>query len=472
MALAGGVQCLWGLGRARSGTVWRDRVGCAAGVVLMRGSSASRGYASSSLCFMDGKTDSDGAGRGKSTRALMRAEKVRKSAAKLKSESGKRNQGVEEGDVLFEEHGSSRHIVLNRPSCLNALSAAMVSKIIPMIDYWEADSSVSSIVVYGSGDKAFCAGGDVVELREAVQRKDANLMPSLANEYMLYYNLSKLKKPYIALMDGYTMGSGVGLSVHGSYNIATAKTVWAMPETAIGFFPDVGCGYFLPRLEGKLGRYLGLTGARVKGSDALYTGIATHYLDESAVVNLPHVLSVLPPIQPGTLHGVDINTVYHGMVKAVLDQLMTISKTPSISPTFSPHVIGAIDTCFGDDSVEGIIEKLHQIENNEQGHDSEFLCEWAGEQIAMLGTKSPLSLKVTLEQLNIGSKMSLKKVLEMEYNMSHNMFRYQDFVEGVRALLVDKDETPRWEFPMLSSIDSKIVKDIVHTPCTHEPFVL
>jgi len=185
---------------------------------------------------------------------------------------------MDDADVLFEMRGAVGLITLNRPSALNALTRDMCLRMSEQLRQWARDEKISLVVVRGAGDRAFCAGGDIKALYESGKAGTRYVTDFYADEYRLNTLIKEYSKPYVALIDGITMGGGVGVSVHGSHRVAGDKTVFAMPETGIGLFPDVGGSYFLPRLPGALGMYLALTGARLKTADALYAGIATHYV--------------------------------------------------------------------------------------------------------------------------------------------------------------------------------------------------
>ncbi|XP_012583148.1 PREDICTED: 3-hydroxyisobutyryl-CoA hydrolase, mitochondrial isoform X2 [Condylura cristata] len=249
------------------------------------------------------------------------------------------------GEVLLERKGCAGVITLNRPKYLNALNLNMIRQIYPQLKKWEQDPGTFLIIIKGTGGKAFCAGGDIKAVSEAGKAKQKLAQDFFREEYMLNSAIESCQKPYVALIHGITMGGGVGLSVHGQFRVATEKSLFAMPETAIGLFPDVGGGYFLPRLQGKLGYFLALTGFRLKGRDVYRAGIATHFVDSEKVIN----------------------------------------------------------------------------------------------------RMSPTSLKITLRQLMEGSSKTLKEVLTMEYRLSQYCMGGHDFHEGVRAVLIDKDQNPKWK---------------------------
>ncbi|XP_015115719.1 3-hydroxyisobutyryl-CoA hydrolase, mitochondrial [Diachasma alloeum] len=333
-------------------------------------------------------------------------------------------------DVLFEEVGESGLITLNRPKALNALNLSMVRKIHPVLKKWE--SSKNMVVIRGSGDKAFCAGGDVkslvLSLNESWGR--ASSCEFFREEYALDYLIGSFKKPYVALIHGITMGGGVGLSVHGKYRVATEKTVYAMPETAIGLYPDVGGTYFLPRLRGQLGFYLGLTGHRLKGVDVKLAGIATHYVQSSKLEELTDAL-----LKSG---GKDLEKILANFE----------DKTPA-EFTLAKYS-DKIDEYFSAGTVEEIVDRLKEDKS-----------EWAQGVIDNLSKMSPTSLKLTLKALQRGRGMNLLECLRVENRLSNAASRRDgDFYEGVRALLIDKDGKPRWNPASLEQVTDDYVENM------------
>uniref|UniRef100_A0A669ELJ7 3-hydroxyisobutyryl-CoA hydrolase n=1 Tax=Oreochromis niloticus TaxID=8128 RepID=A0A669ELJ7_ORENI len=311
-----------------------------------------------------------------------------------------------EPEVLLEKVGRAGVITMNRPKVLNALNLTMIRQIYPQLKKWESDNETDIVIIKGAGDKAFCAGGDIRAVTEAGKVGDSLAQDFFREEYILNNAIGSYRKPYIALIDGITMGGGVGLSVHGRFRVATEKTLFAMPETAIGLFPDVGGGYFLPRLQGKLGLFLALTGFRLKGRDVQRAGVATHFVESKKV---PCALSV---------------------------QLLLFSVS-------CPNSV----RLFSASSVEGIVKNL-------KTDGSEF----AKKQTETLSKMSPTSLKITLKQLQAGASLSLQDVLVMEYRLSQACMRGYDFYEGVRAVLVDKDQNPKWNPSTLEEVSDQMVE--------------
>ncbi|EDW59070.2 3-hydroxyisobutyryl-CoA hydrolase, mitochondrial isoform X1 [Drosophila virilis] len=321
--------------------------------------------------------------------------------------------------VLATESSNKGMIIINRPKALNAINLEMVRKIYKHLK--KCEKSKSLMIIKGTGDKAFCAGGDVRALVDAGPTDESKSF--FREEYTANALIGNYKIPYIALIDGITMGGGVGLSVHGKYRVATDRTLFAMPETAIGLFPDVGGSYFLPRLQGKLGLYLGLTGHRLRGADVYYAGIATHYCEGSKIAELEQALLNCPDADE------------------VPDILQRFHCQPEKPFSLQP-VLEQINKHFSASSVEGILESL-------QNDDSD----WAKKQLEILCKVSPTSLKVTFRQLELGAQMSLAQCLIMEYRLAvRHLEPRADFKEGVRALLIDKDQKPKWQPATLAEV--------------------
>lgn len=339
-------------------------------------------------------------------------------------------------DVLFETRGPIGLITLNRPKALNALNIAMIDAIEPKLVGWAADPAVTAVVIRGAGDRAFCAGGDLRALYDqgaAAQRiaLDDPERDFFRKEYSLNWRIHHFPKPYIALIDGITMGGGVGLSRHGSHRVATGRTVFAMPETGIGLFPDVGGGWFLNRCGGGLGRYIALTGVHLKEADTLYAGMATHHVRAERLDALVDDLA-----------GADWTTE---PAATVADAVLAAHHNDPDAAPLAEHA-ALIDACFGRDSVEAIVDALAA----EGGA-------WAEATLKTLKGKSPTSLKVAFEQLRRGAAMAYDDVVTMEYRLTQAALAGHDLFEGIRAVLVDKDRNPRWDPPTLDGVDEAAV---------------
>jgi len=325
-------------------------------------------------------------------------------------------------DVVFESRGRIGIVTLNRLQALNALTLAMVIDIDRQLAAWADDQGIAAVVIRSAGGRAFCAGGDIRALYEASRRGDAYTRDFYRREYRLNHRIKTYPKPYFALIDGIVMGGGVGLSVHGSHRVISERCQFAMPETGIGFFPDVGGTWFLPRLAGRLGTYLGLTGARVGAADTLYCGIATHHCRSDALGSLLDELAR------------DGAPAFAGL------------GADAGPPPLAPHR-PVIDRCFAADSVEEILDRL----DREPG-------EWAKETAAVLRRKSPTSLKIVLRQLRLGAELrDFATAMQLEYRLSQRCVGSHDFHEGVRAAVIDKDQAPRWEPATLAEVDDNTV---------------
>uniref|UniRef100_A0A8C3Q3X9 3-hydroxyisobutyryl-CoA hydrolase n=1 Tax=Geospiza parvula TaxID=87175 RepID=A0A8C3Q3X9_GEOPR len=332
-------------------------------------------------------------------------------------------------EVLLEKKGGAGVITLNRPKALNALNLPMIQKNLSS----NKDPETFLIIIKGTGGKAFCAGGDIRALTEAGKVGDKLIQDFFVGEYRLNNAVGTCKKPYVALIDGITMGGGVGVSVHGHFRVATEKTVFAMPETAIGLFPDVGGGYFLPRLSGKIGYYLALTGCRLKGRDVLKAGIATHFVESEKLPALEKDLIALK--SPSKEKIADLLNSYH--MKCTIDQEKEFALDEHMEK---------INSLFSANSMEEIVKKLKQ-------DGSPF----AMKQLETINKMSPTSLKLTFRQLREGASMSLQEVLRMEYRLSQACMKGHDFYEGVRAVLIDKDQSPKWKPAALEEVSDEFV---------------
>jgi enoyl-CoA hydratase len=341
----------------------------------------------------------------------------------------------EADEILFGREGGVATIAINRPQALNALTLANYRHIEPTLRAWATDPSVHAVLVRSAGGRAFCAGGDVRAVYEAGRgiAGDPDLTAVFfREEYRLLHLIHRFPKPYVAIVDGITMGGGAGISVNGACCIATERTVFAMPETAIGLFPDVGATRFLGRCPGQVGRYLGLSGVRLNAADALYCGFVTHFVPQALVPDLVAALA---------------RTQWHDGREA--DQLDTLLGEFATDPGPAPLAAQrrAIDRCFSGDTVEAILAALAA----EGG-------EWATATHAGLLVKSPTSLKVTLRQLTIGRGYDLDAALVLEYRLTQHFMAAHDFYEGVRAMLIDKDQQPRWRPANLAEVDEAMVQ--------------
>ena len=342
-------------------------------------------------------------------------------------------------EIVCGRAGGLALLTINRPHALNALTLENYRRIAPMLAAWAADPEVRAVVVQGAGGRAFCAGGDVRAIYEAGSGIAGDpALPAMffAEEYRVIRDIHHFPKPYVAIVDGITMGGGAGISVNGAYRVATERTMFAMPETGIGLFPDVGATRFLNHCPGRIGRYLGLTGARLNAADALYCGFATH---ATAHDRVPALVAALAPIRWEA-----------GRETAQVEAVLAAFATDPAAPLKALQP--AIDRSFAGDTIEAILAAL-DAEAASDGADAQ----WAAETHAALLNKSPTSLKVTLRQLILGHAYDLDEALTLEYRLTQHFMKAHDFYEGVRAALVDKDQHPRWRPSTLGAVDDAMV---------------
>lgn len=339
----------------------------------------------------------------------------------------------EEIDVICQRVADKGIITLNRPNVLNALNLSMIRKIYPQMLEWEKDNSMKMVIMKAAGGKAFCAGGDIRAVVEAGKIKDPLSENFFKEEYYLNHKIGNYKIPYVAFIDGITMGGGVGLSVHGMFRVATEKTLFAMPETGIGLFPDVGGSHFLSRLIGKLGLFLSLTGFRLKGRDVLKAGLATHFVEKNKLESLEKALLNLESTNPTT-------------IDKLLRDFQNQSKTDEDKPFVLEPYMEKINELFGGDTVEDIFNQLEKDGS-----------EWSLNQLNLLKKMSPTSLKVTFRQILEGGSKDLAACLAMEYRLCQHSMEDKDFYEGVRAVIIDKDQKPLWQPSTIQEVtDDKV----------------
>ena len=326
-------------------------------------------------------------------------------------------------DILFERRGAAGLTTLNRPQALNALTHAMVVAMKAQLDEWAGDPEVACVVVVGAGERAFCAGGDIRAIAESARAGTSYALDFWRDEYILNAAIKHYPKPTVALISGIAMGGGLGVSVHGDYRVVDETTLMAMPETGIGFFPDVGGSWFLPRCPGEIGMYLALTGARLKAADALYAGIATHSVRAET---MPSLMDALTQGEAAKL-------------------LSKIAVRPAEETPLAARR-AAIDNIFRLPSVEEILERL-DAENSE----------WAEATAAAIRTKSPTSLKIAFREMRDGKTLSFDDCMRMEFRIASRILSEHDFFEGVRAVLVEKDNAPRWRPVALGDVTDACV---------------
>lgn len=318
-----------------------------------------------------------------------------------------------EPSLIRRREGAVGHLTMNRPRALNALDLAMIDGFAEAIGAWREDPAVRLVLLEGAGEKAFCAGGDVRQVRSDVLAGDTAAVEAFfSREYAVNSGIATFPKPWISLIDGICMGGGLGVSVHGSHRVVTEHALLAMPETAIALFPDVGTSYVLPRLPGSpgMGLWIALTGARLKGAEAVEAGLATHFVPRAK----------LPALRQALLEKGEAG---------VVDEFAE-APPPGRVTALRP----AIERCFGAGDRAAIEAALEA-----EGTD------WAREQLAILRRVSPTSVAVTIELLRRGAAQDLPACLEQELILTRTITQHPDFAEGVRAVLVDKDQSPRWQ---------------------------
>jgi enoyl-CoA hydratase len=318
-------------------------------------------------------------------------------------------------DIAFERTGAAGIITLNRPKALNAVTHDMVRELARQLRGWESDPAVTRVIIRAEGERAFSAGGDIRVLYEMGRAgRQQEMLTFWRDEYPLNEYIKRYPKPYVALIDGIVMGGGVGISVNGSHRVAGERFSFAMPEVGIGFFPDVGATWFLPRLPGELGTWCALTGERLKTADAVKAGIATHHVRSDRFGDLTDALCGNVPVDA---------------------TLAAFAEPLGEGPMMARRA--AIDRLFAGDRVDAILARL----DAEMGGDAD----WTHTIAAAIRTKSPLSLKIALAQVRRGKNWSFEDCMRCEFRIVSRIVYGHDFYEGVRAVIVDKDNAPRWE---------------------------
>ncbi|MCQ0168363.1 enoyl-CoA hydratase/isomerase family protein [Pseudomonas sp. S12(2018)] len=325
-------------------------------------------------------------------------------------------------NVLATVRNHVGHLTLNRPAGLNALTLPMVRQLQQQLDAWAVDPQVHAVVLRGEGPKGFCAGGDIRSLHDSFKAGDSLHRDFFVEEYALDLCIHHYRKPIVALMDGFTLGGGMGLAQGAELRVVTERSRLAMPETGIGYFPDVGGSYFLSRIPGELGTYLGVSGVQIQAADALYCGLADWHVDSARLSTLDERLNTLKwsehPLK-------DLQGVLARLGTQALDNPPLAALRP------------AIDHFFALPDVASIIEQLRAVTVGDSH-------EWALKTADLLATRSPLAMAVTLEMLRRGRHLNLEDCFAMELHLDRQWFEHGDLIEGVRALIIDKDKQPRW----------------------------
>ncbi|XP_034696623.1 3-hydroxyisobutyryl-CoA hydrolase 1-like [Vitis riparia] len=348
--------------------------------------------------------------------------------------------GSTQGDsdqVLIDKNLFVRTLVLNRPRQLNALSSQMISKLLELFLAYEEDSNVKLVIMKGNG-RAFCSGGDVAAVVHDINRGNWKIGAKFFwEEYILNYVMATYSKPQVSILNGIVMGGGAGASVHGRFRIATENSVFAMPETALGLFPDVGASYFLSRFPGFFGEYVGLTGARLDGAEMLACGLATHFVPSARLSSLEAALHKLDSSDPA-------------IISAVIDEY---SLQPYLKDKSTYHRLDIINRCFSRRTIEEILSALER-EAVKSADD------WISSTIQSLQKASPTSLKISLRSIREGRVQGVGQCLIREYRMVCHVMRGEvskDFVEGCRAILFDKDKNPKWEPSRLDQLNDSMI---------------
>jgi enoyl-CoA hydratase len=337
-------------------------------------------------------------------------------------------QGDRDVDVRVEGHAG--FISLNRPSALHALTLPMVHAMTQALLQWRSDDAVTCVVIDHAEGRGFCAGGDIAFLRNsALNDGGTSGRQFFHDEYQLNHLMFTYPKPIVAFMDGITMGGGVGISQPARFRVATENTKFAMPETGIGLFPDVGGGWYLSRLEGRVGQFLALTGSRVAGAGCLSLGLATHYLPSDALADAKQRIAVEDAERIDGILG-------------------TLAVTPP--PSHIVEVLVQINRHFASDRLEDILKSLESDDTP-----------WAMKELATLRTKSPQTCKVALRQLSDSARLTdFADNMAMEYRIASRVLVRPDFAEGVRAVIVDKDNAPKWNPATAQDVSDDLIDAI------------
>lgn len=342
-----------------------------------------------------------------------------------------------EAPVLIEVRNRVGYLTLNRPAGLNAVTLPMVRSLLRQLQDWADDPDVVAVVLRAAGEKAFCAGGDIRSLYDSYQNGEDLHRVFFEEEYALDQYIHAYRKPLLALMNGFVLGGGMGLVQGASLRVISERTRMGMPEVGIGYFPDVGGSYFLPRLPGNLGIYMGVTGNHVGSADALYAGLADYCVPYERFAELEQRLD---------------QQDWRTQAQETLTNLISTMGSTTLPDAPFKTLFPAIEKHFAHDSIADIRQSLAEETRPE-------FRDWAAETLKVIDSRSPLSLCVTLEMLRRGRTLSLAECFRMELHLDRQWFDHGDIIEGVRALIVDKDKTPRWNPPTLTEVTPQRVAD-------------
>lgn len=340
-------------------------------------------------------------------------------------------------DELVGTGGTVGLITLNRPATINALNLEMCISIEEKLAQWQRMGQIKCVVIRGEGDKGFCAGGDIRYVYDQGRLGAKKSRKFFWHEYRMNRRIFHFPKPFIALMHGVTMGGGAGISVHGSHRVGAENLLFAMPETGIGFFPDIGASYFLPRCTGKTGYYLGLSGARIHIADCLYTGIVDHLVPKADFENLINALVEARFNDNSNMQVSDLINSFS----------MDLDGMDIYKPDLLEHR-SYINQIFSLNTMEDILEGLDKSDN-----------EWCQGVLASLLEKSPTSLKVTLKELQLGSQMDFDDCIKLEYKIVNRFLNHPDFYEGIRSVVIDKDKKPIWRPNTLEGLPDEVIQE-------------
>lgn len=330
--------------------------------------------------------------------------------------------GSDSQAVLATVRNHIGHLTLNRPAGLNALTLDMVRMLQEQLDLWAQDEEIFAVVLRGSGEKAFCAGGDIRSLYDSHKNGLTIHLDFFFEEYALDLTLHHYRKPVVALMDGYVLGGGMGLAQATDLRIVTERSRLAMPEVAIGYFPDVGASYFLSRVPGELGIYLGVTGVQIGAADALYCGLADWYLSSKLLSQLDRELDAL---------------TWKGNALKDLQSLLAGMGVQQLPDAPLKKLRPVIDHFFGLPDIQSIIEQMSEVTIADTH-------EWALNTVKVMETRSPMAMAVALVLLRRGRRLPLEDCFALELHLDQQWFEHGDLIEGVRALIIDKDKNPQW----------------------------
>jgi enoyl-CoA hydratase len=330
-------------------------------------------------------------------------------------------------DVIIQNDGCWGHITLNRPQAMHALTLDMCQEMLSALSAWEENTAIEAVMIDHSEGRGFCAGGDLRQLHDRLIAEDGDLKRFFFVEYQVNHLLFTFSKPSVVFMHGVVMGGGAGIAMPCCFRIATEATMFAMPEVGIGFFPDVGGGWYLSRLPGRIGQWLALTGARLSGADCVLLGLATHYVQSDAFSKLKADLRD----QPHALKSI-------------------IRKASAPPPASVEQHQADIARLFASDRLEDIVAALEREAS-----------EWALLQLNEIGNKSPRSCKIALRQLAEGKHIpNFADSMRMEYRVASRLIRNPDFAEGVRAFVIDKDHNPKWQPSLISQVNDSEINEI------------